>query len=158
MAKTLFEKIIDRELPADIVHEDAMSLAFRDINPGAPVHILVIPRKPIPMLSDATDEDRELLGHLMRVGLARHKPDDGLLHEQFVLSWLVVVRSKGFCQVEIGERHVGVTELGVCETNVRRKIWSLRIDFHGLDHPGDRLVNASIQLPFVASHGFVAAR
>jgi histidine triad (HIT) family protein len=67
MAKTLFEKIINRELPADIVHEDALSLAFRDINPGAPVHILVIPRKPIPMLSDATDEDRELLGHLMRV-------------------------------------------------------------------------------------------
>ena len=46
--KTLFEKIIDREIPADIVFEDDLCLAFRDINPQAPVHILVIPKKPIP--------------------------------------------------------------------------------------------------------------
>jgi histidine triad (HIT) family protein len=65
MAKTLFEKIIDRELPAQIVFEDAHCVAFRDINPGAPVHILLVPRKPLPRLCDATAEDQALLGHLM---------------------------------------------------------------------------------------------
>jgi histidine triad (HIT) family protein len=67
MSKTLFEKIIDREIPGDIVHEDAYCVAFRDINPGAPVHVLLVPRKPIPKLSDATAEDQVLLGHLMLV-------------------------------------------------------------------------------------------
>ncbi len=56
MAKTLFEKIIDREIPGDIVHEDAHCVAFRDINPGAPMHILLVPRKPMPRLCDATTE------------------------------------------------------------------------------------------------------
>jgi histidine triad (HIT) family protein len=65
MSKTLFEKIIDREIPGDIIHEDEQCIAFRDINPGAPLHVLVVPRKPIPKLVDATDADRELLGHLM---------------------------------------------------------------------------------------------
>lgn len=65
MSKTLFEKIIDREIPGDIVHEDAHCVAFRDINPGAPVHILLVPRKPIARLCDATAEDQSLLGHLM---------------------------------------------------------------------------------------------
>ena len=65
--KTLFEKIIDREIPADIVFEDDLCLAFRDINPQAPVHILVIPKKPIPSLADATEDDRVLLGHLLLV-------------------------------------------------------------------------------------------
>lgn len=65
--KTLFEKIIDREIPADIVFEDDLCLAFRDINPQAPVHILVIPKKPIPSLADATEDDRILLGHLLLV-------------------------------------------------------------------------------------------
>ena len=54
MSKTLFEKIIDREIPGDIVHEDAHCVAFRDINPGAPMHILLVPRKPMPRLCDAT--------------------------------------------------------------------------------------------------------
>lgn len=67
MSKTLFEKIIDREIPGDIVHEDAHCVAFRDINPGAPVHLLLVPRKPIPRLCDATAEDQQLLGHLMLV-------------------------------------------------------------------------------------------
>lgn len=67
MSKTLFEKIIDREIPGDIIYEDAQCIAFRDINPGAPLHVLVVPRKPIPKLTDATDEDRELLGHLMLI-------------------------------------------------------------------------------------------
>ena len=62
--KTLFEKIADREIPADIVYEDDTCLAFRDINPQAPVHILVVPRKPIPSLDDLEMEDEILVGHL----------------------------------------------------------------------------------------------
>ena len=63
-AKTLFERIADREIPADIVFEDQTCLAFRDINPQAPVHILVVPRKPIPSLDNLTEEDEQLVGHL----------------------------------------------------------------------------------------------
>ena len=62
--KTIFEKIIDRELPADIVFEDELCLAFRDINPVAPVHVLVIPKRPIDRISNATADDYALLGHL----------------------------------------------------------------------------------------------
>lgn len=65
MSDTVFGKIIRRELPADIVYEDELSLAIRDINPQAPTHILVIPKKPIPQLDAATLEDRDLLGHLL---------------------------------------------------------------------------------------------
>ncbi len=63
----LFCKIVAGEIPVDRVHEDDSYIAFRDINPQAPVHILVIPRKPIPKASDASEEDRELLGHLVWV-------------------------------------------------------------------------------------------
>lgn len=63
--KTLFEKIIAREIPASIVHEDEHCLAFKDINPGAPTHVLLVPRKPLPRLCDAGPEDQALLGHLM---------------------------------------------------------------------------------------------
>lgn len=62
---TLFGKIISREIPADIVYEDEHCLAFRDINPQAPTHVLVIPKKEIPRLGDATPEDQALLGHLL---------------------------------------------------------------------------------------------
>lgn len=65
MAKTLFEKIIDKELPATIVYEDALCVAFRDINPGAPTHVLLVPRKPMPKLTDAGPDDQSLLGHLL---------------------------------------------------------------------------------------------
>ncbi|MBX3444848.1 MAG: histidine triad nucleotide-binding protein [Planctomyces sp.] len=73
--KTLFKRIIDREIPADIVYEDDLSLAFRDINPQAPVHILVIPKQEIASLADAGDEDGALLGHLLLVvrNLAREQ-------------------------------------------------------------------------------------
>lgn len=64
---TIFQKIIDREIPANIVYEDEKALAFRDIHPQAPVHILVIPKKPIPKIADMTAEDRELVGHLFLV-------------------------------------------------------------------------------------------
>ena len=65
MSETIFSKIIRREVPADIVYEDDLTIAFRDINPQAPVHILVIPKKPIPQLSDAESEDHALMGHLL---------------------------------------------------------------------------------------------
>ena len=62
---TLFSRIIAREIPADIVYEDDLCLAFRDINPQAPTHVLVIPKKEIPRLIDAKEEDQALLGHLL---------------------------------------------------------------------------------------------
>lgn len=65
MSETIFSKIINREIPADIVYEDDLALAFKDISPQAPVHILVIPKKPIPKLADASIEDQALLGHLL---------------------------------------------------------------------------------------------
>ncbi len=62
---TIFGKVISREIPAQIVYEDDLCLAFRDINPQAPTHVLVIPKKEIPRLIDATEEDSALLGHMM---------------------------------------------------------------------------------------------
>lgn len=62
---TIFDKILSKDIPADIVYEDEHSLAFRDINPQAPVHVLVIPKRRIAMLSMAKSDDKELLGHLM---------------------------------------------------------------------------------------------
>jgi histidine triad (HIT) family protein len=67
MSKTIFAKIIDREIPARIVHEDELCLAFHDVAPRAPMHILVIPKKPIVKVSEASAEDQGLLGHLMLV-------------------------------------------------------------------------------------------
>ena len=64
-ADTIFGKIIRREIPADIVYEDDLCLAFRDITPQAPTHVLVIPKKPIPKLADAVAADKELLGHML---------------------------------------------------------------------------------------------
>jgi histidine triad (HIT) family protein len=65
MSDTIFGKIIRREIKADIVYEDDLTLAFRDVAPQAPIHILVIPKKPISQLSLAEDSDRDLLGHLL---------------------------------------------------------------------------------------------
>ena len=67
MSDTIFQKIIDKELPADIVYEDENCLAFKDINPVAPIHILIIPKKRIEKISDSNIEDKELLGHLFLV-------------------------------------------------------------------------------------------
>lgn len=64
-AKTLFEKIRDGEIPADIVHSDELCMAFRDISPQAPLHILVVPRKPLPRVGAAEPDDTALLGHLL---------------------------------------------------------------------------------------------
>jgi histidine triad (HIT) family protein len=65
MSKTLFEKIAAREIPADIVYEDDEVLALRDIKPQAPVHVLIVPRKPIPRIAEAGAEDGPLLGQLL---------------------------------------------------------------------------------------------
>ena len=67
MSDSIFSKIIKREIPATIIYEDDLALAFRDVNPQAPVHFLVIPKKPIVKLSEATTEDQSLLGHLLIV-------------------------------------------------------------------------------------------
>ena len=64
---TLFQKIIDREIPADIVYEDDLSLVFKDINPVAPIHLLIIPKKQIEKIADSTESEKDLLGHLMLV-------------------------------------------------------------------------------------------
>jgi histidine triad (HIT) family protein len=67
MAETIFAKIIRREIPAQIEYEDKLCLAFHDVSPQAPTHILVIPKKQLPSLAEVTDADIPLLGHLMRV-------------------------------------------------------------------------------------------
>ncbi len=68
MPDNIFKKIIDKEIPADIVYEDEEILAFKDISPQAPVHILIIPKKEIPTMNDATGQEAELLGKLLLVG------------------------------------------------------------------------------------------
>jgi histidine triad (HIT) family protein len=76
--KTLFEKIAAREIPSEIVYEDDQVFAFRDIKPAAPVHVLIVPKKPITRIADAAPSDHQVLGHLLlkaaevarKVGLA----------------------------------------------------------------------------------------
>jgi histidine triad (HIT) family protein len=65
MSKTLFEKIISREIPADVVYEDDLVVAFRDVKPQAPTHVLIVPRKPISRIAEASAEDHRVLGHLL---------------------------------------------------------------------------------------------
>lgn len=65
MSKTLFQKIADKEIPSDIVYEDDHFVAFNDIDPQAPTHVLVVPRKAIPRISEAKAQDRALLGRLL---------------------------------------------------------------------------------------------
>ena len=75
--KTLFQKIADGDMPSDMVYEDDQCIAFRDIQPQAPVHILIVPRKPIPSLRDLVEEDKELMGHLFLCA-ARIAEEEGL--------------------------------------------------------------------------------
>lgn len=65
MSKTLFEKIAAREIPAKIAYEDDLVLAFHDINPQAPTHVLIVPKKPIVRIGEANPEDQQMLGHLL---------------------------------------------------------------------------------------------
>ena len=83
MAETIFDKIISKEIPADILYEDELALAFKDINPQAPTHFLVIPKKQIATVNDIAEEDREVVGHchLLQQKLQRSK---GLLTKAFV--------------------------------------------------------------------------
>jgi histidine triad (HIT) family protein len=67
MSKTIFKRIIDKEIPAKLIYEDELCIAFPDINPQAPTHVLVIPKKEIPNLAAALHEDQALLGHLLLV-------------------------------------------------------------------------------------------
>lgn len=67
MADTIFGRLIRGEIPARIVHDDDRCLAFHDVAPQAPVHVLVIPKRPIPSLADVVDDDADLLGHLVLV-------------------------------------------------------------------------------------------
>lgn len=62
--KTIFKRIIDKEIPADVVYEDDLCLAFKDIAPKAPTHVLIIPKKEIATVDDIADEDAALIGHI----------------------------------------------------------------------------------------------
>ena len=64
---TIFKKIINKEIPADIVYENDSILCFKDINPIAPIHLLIIPKKQIAKIADAEESDQDILGHLMLV-------------------------------------------------------------------------------------------
>ena len=83
---TIFQKIIDREIPATIVYEDDAVLAFEDIAPQAPVHLLIIPKKPIASMNKAQEEDAELLGRVLLVAaqLAREK---GIAEQGLPAQW-----------------------------------------------------------------------
>ena len=65
MTDSIFQKIIDKEIPAEILFEDDKCLVFKDINPIAPIHVLIIPKKPIEKISDSKNEDTEILGYLL---------------------------------------------------------------------------------------------
>jgi len=85
VSKTLFQKIADRELPAEIVYEDDRAVAFRDINPQAPTHVLVIPRKPITRPDEIGEEDEALVGHLFVVA-RKVAEQDGLTDYRLVMN------------------------------------------------------------------------
>ena len=82
--KTLFQKIADREIPAELLYEDEHCIAFRDIRPQAPVHVLITPREPIPRVGEATAEDQATLGALLLAA--------GIIADQLGIKY----RSKGF--------------------------------------------------------------
>ena len=67
MTNNIFQDIIDKKIPANIIYEDDLAIAFNDISPQAPIHILVIPKKSIPKLADSNSDDKDLLGHLLLV-------------------------------------------------------------------------------------------
>jgi histidine triad (HIT) family protein len=85
MSDTIFGKIARGEVPANKVYEDERCLAFHDVAPQAPTHLLVIPKQPIPRLSQSSDADEALLGHLLRVA-ARVAQDAGLADYRLVVN------------------------------------------------------------------------
>ncbi|PRO75526.1 histidine triad nucleotide-binding protein [Alteromonas alba] len=82
MAETIFDKIIDKSIPADILYEDDKALAFKDINPQAPIHFLVIPKKQIATINDISEEDEAVVGHLYTVA-AKLAKDMGFAEEGY---------------------------------------------------------------------------
>ena len=83
--KTLFQKIADQEIPAALVYEDDRCIAFRDIQPVAPVHVLVVPRRPIPRADAIEEEDEALFGHLFTVA-RRVAEEEGLTDYRLVMN------------------------------------------------------------------------
>ena len=98
---TIFGRILRGEIPCDQVHADDLCLAFRDVQPQAPVHVLVIPRRPIAQLADATSEDQALLGHLLLVA-AQVARREGLS------SWRTVINSGAEAGQTVFHLHVHV--------------------------------------------------
>lgn len=86
MAETVFDKILSGEIKADVVHEDDRCIAIRDINPQAPTHLLVIPRKRIETIDAASKEDEALLGHMTLVA-AEISRSEGVAQEGYRLVW-----------------------------------------------------------------------
>lgn len=82
MSETIFTKIITKEIPAEILYEDDLALAFSDINPQAPIHFLVIPKKPITTINDIAKDDREIVGHLYWVA-AKLAAEKGFAEEGY---------------------------------------------------------------------------
>jgi histidine triad (HIT) family protein len=84
MMSTLFAKIINRDIPADIVYQDESVTAFRDIHPVAPTHILIVPNRVIPTVNDVTEADEQMLGHLFVVA-ARLAEEEGIAEDGYRL-------------------------------------------------------------------------
>lgn len=100
---TIFKKIIDKELPATIVYEDDVCLAFRDIHPQAPTHILLVPKKEIPSMAEVRAEDQEILGHLM-VKAAEIAARQGLDED----GYRIVVNTRAFGGQTVNHLHLHV--------------------------------------------------
>ena len=86
MSEDLFEKIVAREIPADIVRENDELLAFRDVNPQAPVHILIIPKRKIRTLNDLEDDDAELVGRMV-LAAKKIAADEGIAEDGYRLNF-----------------------------------------------------------------------
>ena len=100
---TIFKKIIDKELPATIVYEDELCLAFRDIHPQAPTHILLVPKKEIPSMAEVRPDDQEILGHLM-VKAAEIAARQGLDED----GYRIVVNTRAFGGQTVNHLHLHV--------------------------------------------------
>ncbi len=98
---TLFSRIVDGSIPADIVYQDELVTAFRDISPRAPVHVLIVPNRPIPTAADVTTEDEPSLGRLLTVA-ARIADEEGIADSGFRL----IVNCKDHGGQEVPHLHV----------------------------------------------------
>jgi histidine triad (HIT) family protein len=101
MSDTIFARILKGEIPCQEVYGDELCLAFRDVNPQAPVHVLVIPRKPIATLAEAGPEDQELLGHLLLVA-------GQVARQEGLESWRTVINSGAEAGQTVFHLHVHV--------------------------------------------------